>query len=183
MQFVLTKKTDIKIYILYVMKNVGCPIELAKLLDGIVSDGAFSSLSFSECFFELCDAGNIEKCEDGNDVYRLTGQGENVVNNLFDTLIPSAQRSAIACATRITELDGVNSKITYNFERRDNGGYIMHYTVIRANGKLFAVDMKIENEEQKNRIEYNLKHKSDRVYKSIMAILNGDANFIIDSQF
>ena len=180
MHFRLTKKTDIKIYILYVMKSAGCPLELALLVDGIVSDGVFSSFVFSECFYELFDAGNIEKVGDEGDVYQLTKQGENVIDNLYDTLIPAAQRTALACATRISSGKVIREKTDCSFEQNEDGSYLLHYTVIKDDGKVIAVDMKIENEEQKKRIEYNLEHKSDKVYKGIMAILNGDANYIID---
>ena len=130
MQAQLQKKTEIKIYILYVMKNIGYPVEFSRLNDTITSDGPVNYFSFTECFSELLDTDNIKAVRDGDcETFVITEQGINVVNNLLDVLIPSVRRTALAAATRLTSFDKMGAKIEYASEKLPDGRYRFSFCV------------------------------------------------------
>ena len=49
MQAALKDKNDIKIFILYLMRNVGYPLEFENLNDIVVQDGVVGYFDFVEC--------------------------------------------------------------------------------------------------------------------------------------
>lgn len=55
----LKDKTDIKIFILYLMENLTVPLRYSELNDIAVTDGVVSCIDFAECFAELVDTGNV----------------------------------------------------------------------------------------------------------------------------
>lgn len=61
MQAPLKDKNDIKIFILYLMKNVGYPLDFPDINDIVVQDGLVNYFDFAECFAELLDTGNISE--------------------------------------------------------------------------------------------------------------------------
>ena len=46
----LKNKTDIKIFILYLLSNVGYPLSYAEINDISVQDNFVGSMDFAECF-------------------------------------------------------------------------------------------------------------------------------------
>ena len=182
MQAQLRKKTEIKIYILYVMKNIGYPIEFDKLNDTITSDGPVNYFGFAECFSELMDTGNIAPVDlGGKDGFIITEQGINVVDNLLDTLLPSTQRTALAAATRLTSFEKRGAAISYGTKPLANGRYQFNFRVSEYDTDIYTLSIVLENKEQVARIEYNLKKNPDGIYKSMMALLSGQADYLLDS--
>ncbi len=179
----LRKKTEIKIYILYVMKNIGYPIEFDRLNDTVTSDGAVNYFGFAECFTELLETGNViaKDTEEAKEGFIITEQGINVVDTLLDTLIPSVRRTALAAATRLTSFDKRGATIEHSAQELDNGRYLFNFRVNEYNKETFALTLTLESKEQLDRIESNLQKNPDGVYKCIMALLSGQANYLLDS--
>ncbi len=181
MQAPLTKKTEIKLYILFVMKHIGYPIEFSRLNDTVTADGPVDYFGFAECFSELLDAGNISSVsEDGKECFVITEQGINVVDNLLDILIPSVRRTALAAATRLTSFDKRGAKIEHGSERCSDGRYLFNFNVTEKNKDIFTLSLMLENKEQVERIEHNLAKNPDGIYKSIMALLSGQADYLLE---
>ena len=57
MQAQLKDKNDIKIFILYLMRHVGRPLDFVSINDIVVQDGYVGYFDFVECFAELLEAG------------------------------------------------------------------------------------------------------------------------------
>ena len=83
MQAALKDKNDIKIFILYLMRNVGYPLEFENLNDIVIQDGVVGYFDFVECFGELLDTGNVREIKGENgDLYEITEQGKHVSDSL-----------------------------------------------------------------------------------------------------
>ena len=61
MQAPLKEKNDIKIFILYLLKNLNYPLDFNTISDIVVQDEFVNYFDFAECFAELLDIGNIEQ--------------------------------------------------------------------------------------------------------------------------
>ncbi len=181
MQAQLKKKTEIKIYILYVMKNIGYAVTFDKLNDTITADGPVNYFGFAECFSELLDTNNIIRTEaDGEEGFMITEQGINVVDNLLDTLLPSYRRTALAAATRLTSFDKRGALIEHTTKKQSDGSYEFTFRVTEYAKVVFSVTLNLSTREQAERIEYNLSKNTDGVYKSIMALLSGQADYLLN---
>lgn len=177
----LTKKTEIKIYILYVMKHIGYPIEYDRLNDTLTSEGAVDYFGFSECFSELLETGNVKPAMGKTEeCYQITDQGINVVDNLIDTLIPSVQRSALAAAVRLTSFDKRGAVTKYGYTPTDNGKFRFNFEICEYDISVFSVSVILETEEQAQQMEYNLSKKPDDIYKAVMALLSGRMDYLLN---
>ena len=82
MQAPLKEKNDIKIFILYLLKNLNYPLDFNTISDIVVQDEFVNYFDFAECFAELLDIGNIEQIpakpdeqKNSPDLYRITATG------------------------------------------------------------------------------------------------------------
>lgn len=163
------------------MKNIGYPVNFARLNDTVTADGLINYFSFAECFSELLDAGNVKPATDySDDSFIITSQGVNVVDNLLDMLIPSVRRVALAAATRLVSFEQRGAKIDFESKIREDGKYDFSFKVQEKNKPVFTLDITLESKEQLERIEYNFAKNPDGIYKSIMALLSGQANYILE---
>ncbi len=178
----LLKKTEIKLYILYIMKNIGYAIEYDKLNDTVTSDGAVNYFGFAECFSELLETSNIEvEHTDGKESFKITEQGINVVDTLVDSLSHLTRRTALAAATRLTSFEKRGASTEYTSQELPDGRYLFTFRVKEYNSEIFSVSVTLENRDQLGTIQRNLEKNPDGVYKCIMALLSGQADYLLDS--
>ena len=178
----LLKKTEIKLYILYIMKNVGYAISFDKLNDTVTADGAVNYFGFAECFSELLETANIAVEEtDGKECFRITEQGINVVDTLADTLTHLTRRTAIAAATRLTSFEKRGASTETSTDELDDGRFLFTFRVKEYSKEVFTVSVTLENRDQLGVVQRNLEKNPDGVYKCIMALLSGQADYLLDS--
>ena len=178
----LLKKTEIKLYILYIMKNIGYAVEYDKLNDTVTSDGAVNYFGFAECFSELLETGNITvKQTDGKEGFVITEQGINVVDTLVDSLSHVTRRTAIAAATRLTSFEKRGAVIEQEAKQLPDERFLFTFRVKEYNTETFSISVILENRDQLGTIKRNLEKDPDGIYKCIMALLSGQANYLLDS--
>ena len=84
MAYLLRDKTDIKIFVLYLLDNIDVPLDFVTLHDIVVQDEFVGQFDFMECFFELCETEAIKKTEsDAKAHYSLTEEGKNAAEALL----------------------------------------------------------------------------------------------------
>lgn len=180
----LLTKTEIKLYILYVMKHIGYPIEHDKLNDTVTADGAVNYFGFAECFSELMETGNIKVVDTKDGVgFVITEQGINVVDTLADSLSHGTRRTALAAATRLTSFEKRGASIENRVTKLPEGKYLFTFSVKEEKKETFSLSVTLENRDQLNTIQRNLEKNPDGVYKCIMALLSGQADYLLDSAF
>ena len=77
MQAPLRDKNDIKIFILYLLKNLKYPLDFNTISDIVVQDEFVNYFDFAECFAELLDSGTIEQIRVGDVVETEAAIGSN----------------------------------------------------------------------------------------------------------
>lgn len=180
MQAPLQKKTEIKVYILYVMKNIGYPVEYDKLNDAITMEDPVTAFAFTECFSELLDTENIEliRGDDGSEAFMITQKGINVCDNLLYMLIPSVQRIALSTALRFVSFEqkGMDFSCTVTNEE---GHCLLSFAVTQKDKQIFSMELSLSDVEQASRFEEKLKKNPEFLYKSILALLDSQRNFFV----
>ena len=177
----LRKKSDMKLLILYLMDKIGYPLDYVTLNDITTADGLIGSFEFSECFAELLDAGNVseQRDESGDDVYTLTEQGQRVVESLQSNLLPSIREQVYKSALALVDFRISGRRITQKTERTPAGKPVFTGEVADARGALFTVRCELETEEQLVRVSRNWEKRPEAIYKGILAVLSGDADYIL----
>lgn len=183
MQAPLIKKTEKKLFILYLMSKIGYPMDFTTLNDITSVDGIVSSFDFAECFAELLGAGNIEsKIIDNREVFCLTERGHNIVNELYDMLIPSLRENAVKSAMRLISFRKIGYRVSQKVDTDDKTGKQRLTVSISDNdGVRFSLTLDVESERILQKMQSNFQNKPEQIYKSIYALLAGDADFLFRS--
>lgn len=182
MQAPLKEKNDIKIFILYLMRNVGYPLDFPNINDIVVQDGLVNYFDFAECFAELLDTGNIAEIKtDGQpSLYNITEQGRAVADSLQSDLMMMIREKSLRSALRLLSFKKRGSQVKYRFSEREGGGYDFHCKIIEAKAEIMTLTFFVENKKLLDRIIYNFDNKPETVYRGMLAVLSGEINYLID---
>lgn len=164
------------------MKHIGYPIEFDKLNDTVTADGAVNYFGFAECFSELVETANIEVVTtEGKESFVITDQGINVVDTLADSLSHGTRRTALAAATRLTSFEKRGASIEQSSEELPDGRYLFNFSVKEYSKETFSLSVTLENRDQLITVQNNMTKNPDGVYKCIMALLSGQADYMLNS--
>ena len=143
----LKEKNDIKIFMMYLIREVGIPLDYSLLHDVCVAEGMVRSFDFTECLQELVETGNIsvEPGKDG-EVYRLTEQGERVSWTLSSNMLRSIRETSLRSALRYISCRATGTEFYAEIGEEDFSGRCPVHCVITRRR---APDRPGEAEEEK----------------------------------
>ena len=177
----LREKNDIKIFILYLMRHVGYPLDFSNINDIVLQDGIVNYFDFAECFAELIDAKNIEELTEGEEtLYAITEQGKSVSDSLQSDLMMMIREKSLKSALRFLSFRERGAKIKFDFRPMAGGRFTCNCIIQEKEEELMNVELILESSNQLERIRHNFYDKPEVVYKGIMAVLTGEVNYLID---
>ena len=181
MQSVLNEKNDIKIFILYLMRNIGYSLDFESINDIVVQDGFVNYFDFAECFAELLETGNIaeEKWPSGN-MYKITEQGIHVADTLQSNLLELLREKSLKSALRLLSFKRRGSDIGFETEDLPDGRVKVTCYIIENNLEIMRSCVIADSMIQLERMRYNFYDKPETVYKGMLAILSGDVNYLLE---
>lgn len=176
----LRTKDDIKVFILYLLENVGLPLVLEDINDMARQDDFVKSIDFMECFMELVELDNIKmtKTDDGNPpLYEITPKGSSVVDALKDNLSGYIRARSVKSAMRYLSFKKRGATLESYI---DNDGENTRFVgKIKENGEeIFGFSFMCENDYQLQLMKHNFEQDPERVYKAFMSILTGDTGYL-----
>ncbi|MBQ8509345.1 MAG: DUF4364 family protein [Clostridia bacterium] len=197
MQAPLKDKNDIKIFILYLLKNLKYPLDFNTISDIVVQDEFVNYFDFAECFAELLDAGTIEQLRVGDvqteavtgkngrpekksELYRITDNGVQVVEQLQSNLLNMIREKSLKSAMRLLSFKSRGSEVRCSTEPRPDGRWDLHCEVIEGGSALMKLQLVIETKYQLDKMVYNFNERPEVVYRGIISLLTGDINYLID---
>ena len=182
MQAPLKEKNDIKIFILYLMRNIGYPLDFSNINDIVVQDGIVNYFDFAECFAELIDTANISETKDesGETVYSVTEQGKQVSDSLQSDLLMMIREKSLKSALRLLDFKRRGSQIKCKSIPQADGSFLLNCSIIESKEEIMNLSLKVDNKKQLDRMEYNFGQRPEVVYRGLMAVLTGEVNYLID---
>ncbi len=182
MQNQLKDKNDIKIFILYLMRHIGYPLDFVSINDIVVQDGFVGYFDFVECFAELLETGNIEEMKNENEeeLYVITEQGIHVADTLDSRLINMIKEKSLKSALRLLSFKERGAKLHFDFQPLPNGRFRVECIITEKEEELLNVTLSLESSNQLERIRRNFYDKPEVVYRGVMAVLTGEVNYLID---
>ena len=180
MQAPLKKKSDMKLFILYLMDKIGYPLDFSTLNDIVSVGGIVSGFDFAECFSELLDAENIREVKlESGDCYSLSERGKNIVEALSDSLIPSLRENAVKSAMKLLSFRRSGQRISQTVETDPkNGTKRLVCTVVNNDGVQFELKLAVDSQSILDKMQYNFNRRPEEIYKAIYALLAGDVSYI-----
>ncbi len=197
MQAPLKEKNDIKIFILYLLKNIGYPLDFNTISDIVIQDEFVNYFDFAECFAELLDSGIIETIKGSEmesttnvagafstqksaDMYHITENGVGVVEQLQSSLLNVIKDKSLKSAMRLLSFKARGSDIKCVGAPRDDGRFDLHCEVIENHETLLSLDIVLNDKHQLDRMMYNFNERPEIVYRGVITLLTGDINYLID---
>ncbi len=190
MQAPLKDKNDIKIFILYLLKNLDDPLDFNTISDIVVQDEFVNYFDFAECFAELLDTETVEQIRlpnptpakpDGTtELFRITENGVHVVEQLQSNLLNMIREKSLKSAMRLLSFKSRGSDVKCSWSEREDGRFDLKCQVIEKGGTLLDVNLVIDTRYQLDKMVYNFNERPEVVYRGILALLSGDINYLID---
>jgi hypothetical protein len=181
MQSVLKDKNDIKIFILYLMRHVGYPLEFPDINDIVIQDGVVGYFDFAECFAELLDTGNLaEEKVDGTDLYYITERGIQVTDTLDSKIMDTIREKSLKNALRLLSFKKRGAELKCTGEELEEGHYRITCIIREHNKEILRLSVVLDNKSQFERMKANFYDKPEIVYRGILALLSGEVNYLLE---
>ena len=178
----LTDKFEIKIFILFLLKNIKEPLEFSMINDIVIQDGYVNYFDFAICFAELLENGQIleqKRKEDSHTVYVITPAGEEAVSNVQMKLFTTVREKALRSALRLLAFYKTGNRISSDLEELPNG-YMLSCKIEDKDKVLMNLQVFLTEKYYADKLRKNFDDRAENVYKGVLSLLSGDVNYIFD---
>ncbi len=178
----LKDKNDIKIFILYLMRQINYPLEFSDINDIMLQDEFVGYFDFAECFAELLDTGNIceVKGEMGENLYRITEQGCHVADTLQSNLLNMLKNKSLKSAMRLLSFKKSGAKLVCRSEEMPDGRYRLTCGIEDAGAVTMQIQLAVEDKSTVEKMKYTFDDRPEVIYRGVMALLTGEVNYLVD---
>lgn len=179
----LTEKSDIKIFILYLLSTVERPLDFVTLHDICVQDEFINTFDFMDEFYELqkIKAIAVEKNDDGSENVRITHKGRDTAHTMKDAILPEILDHAVRSALQLISFRTRGLKPRASIDEASGGKYTFTCSVEGADGVYMETKMLLDSRKQAEKMLINFDEQSEFIYRGMMALLSGDMNYLAES--
>lgn len=176
----LINKIDIKVFILFLLKNVGEPLEYTTVNDIVVQDEFVNYFDFAFCFSELLEAGQIEEYQvDGNCLYSISESGKEVLESYESSLLPVIRERALKSALRLIAFYRHGNRVSSTITKCGDG-YNLKCNIVDKQKTLFSVEVFLAEKNYAEKLKANFDERAEIIFRGALSLLSGDVNFIFD---
>ena len=180
MDIQLTEKYDIKVFILFLLKNIKEPLEFSTINDIVIQDGFVNYFDFSICFGELVESGQIEEIDgEKGSLYKISRLGEEAVGNVEMRLFTTVREKALRSALRLLAFYKSSSRIRSSVTETE-GGFILNCVIEDSKRRLLDLNVFLTEKYYAETLRNNYEERAENIYKGVLALLSGDVNYIFD---
>ena len=184
MSFPLGNKQNIKIFVLYLMQNVGYPMDFVTVNDIIMQTDYVAYLDFAESFSRMKDSGLIEEVgttDKGEPTYTVTGKGRTGVEALQNEILPSILEESLTCALRRRDFSRRGTKATCRIAANPSGGYDITCSLTEQDVTLLSITLWADTKVRADLMEAQFRRSPENVYRATLALMSGSVNYLFDS--
>lgn len=176
----LENPIDIKVFILFLLNNVGQPLLYDTVHDIVVQDEYVNHFDFAISFSELLERGQIEEIgTEENRLYRVSQSGKETLESYEGSLLPVIKENALRSALRLIAFNRTGNRITSSITET-NGGYTLHCAIVDKEKTLFSVDVFLSERAYAEKLKANFDDRAEIIFRGSLSLLSGDVNFIFD---
>lgn len=172
---------NVKIFVLYLMKNVNYPLDFFTINDIVMQTDYVMYLDFAVAFNSLLDANLIEKIdEDGEEKYRVTPNGEVVANELKSDILSSILDKSLAAALRYLDFKKRGVTLNFDIEETEDGKYKIETSFVEGGKQMFSQMIIVDSLDRAKRMKQNFYERPEALYRGVLALLSGNVNYIFN---
>ena len=172
---------NVKIFVLYLMTNIGYPMNFATINDVTRQNDYVMYLDFVESFYEMLEHDLIEcvgQNEAGDDLYSVTYKGRCVAEELKSDILPSILDQSLRCALRYLDFRKRGVRISTNIVQNPDKTYDLECKMLEKEEVIMAVTLKVDSRVRAERMADNFRDNPENIYKGVTALVAGNVNYL-----
>ncbi len=172
---------NVKIFILYLMKNINYPLDFFTINEIVMQTDYVMYLDFAVGFNDLLDGGLIEKLEEnGEEKYIVTEGGAIVASELKSDILSSILDKSLAAALRYLDFKKRGVELKFDIEETDDGRYKIQTSFVEGGNCMFSQMIIVDSLDRARRMKQNFYERPEALYRGVLALLSGNVNYIFD---
>jgi hypothetical protein len=173
---------NVKIFVLYLMQNVGRPLDFVTLNDIVMQTDYIMYLDFAEAFHKMLDDDLITVVgeEKGEPLYDITERGRCVAESLHSDILASILDKSLAAALRYLDFNTRGIQMKCTTERRADGRYDFYCALIEKGETIYSTSLVVDSADRAARLKENFYNRPEVIYRGVHALLAGNMNFLFD---
>ena len=177
----MNDKTDIKVFILFLLDNIDYPLDYDTIHDIVAESGYVGDFDFAECFSKLLELGHIlEDQENGVSYYLISPTGKIVSAELQSKLMLSIREKSLKIAMRFLSFKRRGATPSSRVEQREDGKYTLHCEITDSVGKLLCMDLSMASRLQAEEMKKKFDKDPEDVYRRLLSVMTWDADYLLD---
>ena len=178
--YVIYDKTDVKIFILFLLDNVNYPIDYTTVNNIVTDNGYVAPFDFAECFSELTEHGHvIYDTVDNERYYVISDTGRHVVAELSDTILDSIKKAGMRSAAKYLSFENSGARVEAQITEREDGKFDLSCSVCDKRGNIFSFSICVVARAQAEAMKEKFIREPEKIYRSAMSALTGEFDYLI----
>ena len=178
-KFMLKSRTDLKVFLLFLLDQIRYPIDRSTLIKIIVENTEEIVVDYDATLTELGDDGHIWFDEiDGEKYYMISDTGRIVAGELYDSLDKEFREKSIKCAIKYMSLAKRGAKIESSITELSVGRYKVKMTISDMSGELLDTSVVVSSRAEAEKIRDTFTSRPEAVQRGILFSLTGRLEFI-----
>jgi hypothetical protein len=178
-EFELITTTDMKVFLLFLLDNIGYPLEHNTLISIVQENTDEISLDYDECLRQLVVSEHLLYDEVGEErYYMISDKGRLVASELYDSLDKNFRERSLRIAIKHISLSksgaGINAYITETESKR----FKVTLEAFDKYGDLMRTSITVNSMAEAVEIKNNYDTRPDGVYKGILFSVTGKMDFL-----
>ncbi len=175
-------KTDIKIFILFLLNEINYPLDYTSIVDVISENGYVGSFDFAEAFSELCEKGHIEVKEtNGERLYSIASTGRMVAEELQGELLESIREKSRKGAMRLVSLLRRGAKVRSEILPRQDGKYLFVAEMTETEGTILKNEIVVSTLRAAEHLKERFDRNPEAIYRGILSVLTGEMEYLLQN--
>lgn len=172
---------NVKIFVLYLLDNINYPLEYSTINDIVRQTDYVLYLDFAEAFISMLELGLIEKIEEnGKELYVITKHGRYCSQQFHGEIVHSILENALKKALRYLDFQKRGVVARSWIERAENGKIQVSFSLTEKDVCIFYQTLIVDHEERALRMQNNFSERPEDIYKGMIAMMEGNANYLFD---
>ena len=178
----LGNKQNVTIFVLYLMQNVGYPLDFVTVNDIVMQTDYVMYLDFAEAFHKMLDDGLVEKVGEADEraTYDITPKGRMVAESLHSDILSSILDRSLAAALRYLDFKTRGIEAKCSSARRADGRYDFTCSLTEKGVVIYSTTLVVDSADRVARLKENFRDRPEVIYRGVHALLAGNMNSLFD---
>ncbi len=178
-EFALNTTTDMKVFLLFILDNIGYPLEHSTIMTIVRENTNEISLDYDECLRQLVASEHLLYDEVGEErYYMISDKGRLVAAELYDSLDKSFRERSLRVAIQHISLAKSGAGIKAYITETESKRYRVTLEAFDKYGEIMSTSVTVNSRSEAELIKKNYEAKPDGVYRGVLFSVTGKLEYI-----